>query len=267
MENLLGLPVLSSAHGGDVDQLIILMHWLMAFLFVGWAFFFIYTLIRFRAGRNPQADFTGVTSHYSTYVETGVAIFEIVLLVGFAMPIWGSVRNDLPEESESTVVRLVAEQFAWNAHYPGPDGIFGRTAPELIDAESNPLGLDLDDPNAIDDIMTINQLHLPVDKPVIIHLMSKDVLHSFFLPEMRVKQDAVPGMSIPVWFVPTMTTTEFRAVKDNPAINYEIGCAQLCGLGHYRMRGFMTIESQAEFDEWLVAEGPFLYEDDGWDDF
>lgn len=268
MESLLGLPLLASAHGGEVDRLIVLMHWLMAVLFIGWGAYFIFTLIRFRAGNNPRADYHGVKNHYSTYVEVAVAVIEAVVLIGFALPVWGSVRNDFPAEEDATVVRLVAEQFAWNLHYPGPDGIFGRTAADLVDSQTNPLGLDSSDPNAADDIHTINQLHLPVDKPAIIYLSSKDVLHSFGLPEMRVKQDVIPGLNIPAWFVPVLTTADYRILKGDPNINYEIACAQLCGLGHYRMRGFLTIETEAEFEAWLVDQGPFLIEgEDEWDDW
>ncbi len=250
MEELLGLPPLASEHGAAIDNLIGMIHWLMLVLLVGWGIYFIYTLIRFRAKRQPVADYQGVKSHYSTYIEAGVAIIEVILLVGFALPIWGTVRNDLPAENESTVIRVVAEQFAWNIHYPGADGIFGKTSFDLVDAELNPLGLDRDDPNAVDDITTINVLHIPVNKPVLIQLSSKDVIHSFALPVMRVKQDAVPGMEIPVWFVP---------IKIG---NWEIACAQLCGLGHYRMRGFLTVESAEDYEAWLAAEAENLVGDD-----
>jgi len=106
-------------------------------------------------------------------------------------------------------VRIVAEQFAWNIHYPGPDGVFGRTSLSLVGTD-NPLGLDRSDPAAKDDIATINQLNVPVGKPVVIHLSSKDVIHSLNLPAFRVKQDAVPGLNIPVWFVPMKTTDAIR---------------------------------------------------------
>lgn len=250
MEKLLGLPPLASVHGAEIDNLLSLVHWLMLVLLVGWGIYFIYTLIRFRAPRQPKADYRGVKSHFSTYIEVGVAVFEVILLVGFALPIWGTVRNDLPSEDEATVVRIVAEQFAWNIHYPGEDGIFGKTRLELVDSEFNPLGLDRDDPYAVDDITTINQLHLPVNKPALIQLSSKDVIHSFALPVMRVKQDAIPGMEIPVWFIPNETG------------NWEIACAQLCGLGHYRMRGFLNIETEAEYTAWLASEAELLGDDD-----
>ena len=125
--------------------------------------------------------------------------------------------------------------------YPGRDGIFGRVDQKLVSAD-NPLGLDRTDPNAKDDIATINQLNLPVDRTILVHLSSKDVIHSFGLYEMRVKQDAIPGMDIPVWFIP------------NRPGAYEITCSQLCGLGHYRMRGFLTIQSQSDFEAWMAQQ-------------
>jgi cytochrome c oxidase subunit 2 len=157
----------------------------------------------------------------------------------------------MPSESESLVVRVTAEQFAWNVHYAGPDGRFGRTDIKLIDVQSNPLGLDRSDPAAKDDVTTLNQLYLPVNKPIIVRLRSKDVIHSFGVPELRVKQDAIPGLTIPIWFVPTVTTAEMRTRTGNAEFQYEIACAQLCGLGHSAMRGFVTIQSPEEFQKWL----------------
>jgi cytochrome c oxidase subunit 2 len=245
MHELLGLPAAASAHAGEIDYMIVLVHWLMLVLFVGWGVYFIYALVRFRQGANPRADYHGVKSHYSSYIEVAVAVVEVVLLVFFAIPAWSARVSALPSESESVVVRVVGEQFAWNVHYPGRDGRFGRTDIKLV-APDNPLGLDRQDPNAKDDIATINQLNLPVNRPVIVHLTSKDVIHSFSLQEMRVKQDAIPGMSIPVWFQPTGTG------------DWEINCSQLCGLGHYRMRGFYSIKSAADYEAWYREEEALL---------
>jgi cytochrome c oxidase subunit 2 len=149
------------------------------------------------------------------------------------------------------VVQVTGEQFAWNIHYPGPDGRFGRTDIKLLDLQSNPLGLDRSDPAGLDDITTVNQMYLPVNRPVIVRLRSKEVIHSFGVPEFRVKQDAVPGLTIPIWFVPTVTTEEMRARTGNPQFQYEIACAQLCGLGHARMRGFVTVQTAEEFQQWV----------------
>jgi len=189
-------------------------------------------------GANPRASYTGAKGKISKGTEVAVAIVEVILLVFYAIPAWARRVKALPSENEAVVVRVVAHQFAWEIQYSGPDGKFGRTDPKLVTAD-NLLGLDRTDPNAKDDVITSNQLNLPVDRPVLVHLSSQDVIHSFGLYEMRIKQDAIPGMSIPVWFIP------------NRVGQYEIACSQLCGLGHFRMRGFMTIQSAADYQKWF----------------
>lgn len=263
MTDWLGLPQVASAHAAALDHANSIVHWLMLVLFVGWGVFFLYVLVRFRRGANPKADYTGVTSKTSTWLEIGVAVAEAVLLLGFAIPLWAERVAKFPSPAQATVVRVVGEQFAWNVHYPGADGVFGKSDPKLIDGQSNALGLDLSDPAAKDDVVTLNQLHIPVNKPVLVELSSKDVIHSFALQEMRVKQDAIPGTTIPVWFVPTVTTEEMRKRTGNPQFGYEIACAQLCGLGHYRMRGFVTVDTPEEFAKWL-SEQPAAGADAGW---
>jgi cytochrome c oxidase subunit II len=230
-------PVQASTHAAEVDHMTILVHWLMLVLFIGWGFFFVFVLFRFRKGANPKASYTGAHGKFAKSTEVAVAVIEIGILIFYAIPAWATRVKAFPAESQAVVVRVVAEQFAWNVHYPGPDGKFGRTDIKLVSAD-NPLGLDRSDPNAKDDITTINQLNLPVDRPVLVHLSSKDVIHSFGLYEMRVKQDAIPGMTIPVWFIP------------NRVGEYEIACSQLCGLGHFRMRGFITIQNAADYQKW-----------------
>jgi cytochrome c oxidase subunit II len=251
MTNWLGLPPLASAHGGQIDNMIGWVHVFMLVLFVGWGAFFLFCLFRFRRSRNPVANYTGVKSHASAYLEGGVALVEAILLFGFAIPLWAARVDRRPADSEALLVQVTGEQFAWNIHYAGADGKFGRTDITKIDAQANPLGLDRDDPNAKDDVTNLNQLYLPVNKPIIIRLRSKDVIHSFGVPEFRVKQDAIPGLTIPIWFVPTITTAEMRAKTGKPEFEYEIACAQLCGLGHARMRGFVTVQTAEEFQKWL----------------
>jgi cytochrome c oxidase subunit 2 len=238
MLSYLGLPVQASTHAGEIDNMISLVHWLMLVLFVGWGIYFVYALFRFRKGANPRANYEGAKGKVSKGIEVGIVVIEMVLLLFYAIPAWARRVSNFPPENEAVVVRVIGEQFAWNVHYHGPDGKFGRTRPELVSAD-NPIGLDRTDPDAKDDVTTINQLNLPVDRPILVHLFSKDVIHSFGLYEMRVKQDAIPGMSIPVWFIP------------NRIGEYEITCSQLCGLGHFRMRGFVTIQSQADFTKWF----------------
>lgn len=307
IEKLLGLPINASTHGARLDHLMLWVHVLMAVLFVGWIVFFLYTIARFRRSRHPKADYTGVKTHASSYLEAVIAVIEIVLLVGISIPFWSWKVSAFPAESDATRVRVIAQQFAWNIQYPGPDGIFGRTDIKLVDEATNPIGIDRSDPHAKDDITTINQLHLPVNKPVIIELTTKDVIHSFFLPLMRVKQDTIPGMIIPVHFTAALTSDQVReqmattvslpttkkfeglvAMQDytgkdgqvilkkgrsisddalkklvenevtnirvGPRTPMEIACAQLCGLGHYRMRGFLTVQDQKGYEAWLKEE-------------
>ncbi len=267
MEQFLGLPEVASAHGGQIDHVIGLVHWLMLALFLLWGTLFVYILVRFRQSANPKADYNGLQSHLSSYAEVGVAVVEVVLLVGFSIPLYSERVDNLPPEGDATVVRVVGEQFAWNVHYPGPDGQFGRTDIDLIDIQTNPLGLDRDDPLAKDDVTLVNQLHFPVDRPVLIRLSSKDVIHNFGIPEMRIKQDAIPGMEFPVWFEPTVTTANMRTRVENDQFNYEVGCFQLCGNGHARMRALVTIETREEFDAWMAEQQEYLggeEEDEFW---
>jgi cytochrome c oxidase subunit II len=254
MTDWLGLPPLASAHGGQIDNMIGWVHVFMLILFVGWGGFFAYCLVRFRRSRQPVADYTGAKSHTSSYLEVGVALVEAVLLFGFAIPLWAARVGDMPPEKDALLVQVTGEQFAWNVHYAGADGKFGRTDLKLLDLQSNPLGLDREDPAAKDDVTTTNQLFLPVNKPVIVRLKSKDVIHSFGVPELRVKQDAIPGLTIPIWFVPTVTTAEMRTRTGNAEFQYEIACAQLCGLGHARMRGFVTVQPAEEFQKWMETQ-------------
>jgi cytochrome c oxidase subunit 2 len=260
MTEWLGLPPLATTHGGQIDSLIGWMHVFMLVLFVGWGAFFIYALFRFRQSRNPVASYRGATSHASSYLEGGVLVVEMVFLFAFSIPLWAARVDHVPPESDALVVHLTAEQFAWNVRYAGPDGRFGRTDIKLIDLQNNPLGLDRADPTAKDDVTTLNQLYLPANTPIIVKLRSKDVIHSFNVPEFRVKQDAIPGLTIPVWFIPDVTTAEMRTRTRNPEFQYEIACAQLCGLGHYRMRGFVTVLSAAEFRKWMDGEQAKLKE-------
>lgn len=252
---VLGLPPDASAHGAQIDMIIWLLHLLMLVLFVGWGIFFIVALVKFNKRKNPSANYQGVKSHVSSYLEVAVAVAEVILLVGFSIPFWAKVVNALPAERDSTVVHVIAEQFAWNMHYPGSDGVFGRTDSSLVNPQTNPVGLDKNDPAAKDDIVTLNQLHLPVNKPAIIYLTSKDVIHSFSLPLMRVKQDVIPGMRLPVWFTPVKTG------------KFEIGCAQLCGIGHYRMKGYLAVETQDDYNKWVTEQSAAAAQSGGGDSF
>lgn len=261
LTKILPLPESASLHGHKIDLLINLLHLLMLVLFVGWAVYFVVALFRFNRRRHPKADHHGTKTHVSSVIEVGVVIAEAALLLGFSIPFWTQHVDILPMQKNTAgrkdivEVRVIAEQFAWNIHYPGKDGLFGSSDLKYFDKQSNPIGLDPTDPNGKDDITTINHLHLPIGKTALIYLSSKDVMHSFSLPEMRVKQDVIPGMETPTWFVPTKTG------------KFEIACAQLCGLGHYRMKGYLTVESEADYEKWLDEQAQSAEEEESADDF
>ena len=237
-----------------VDSLINYIHVFMLILFVGWGIFFVYCLVKFRQRPGHQAEYSQIKAKPAKYAEIVVAGIEAVLLLGFSIPIWAQVKNDIPDASENPLdVRVVAQQFQWNFHYAGPDGKFGRTRPDYVDPASNILGIDPSDPDGEDDVYS-PELHFPKNRPVICRISSKDVIHSFWLPVLRVKQDAIPGMTIPVWF------------EANETGNYEVACAQLCGNNHYSMRAVMTVHKDAaEFDQWLADQAPEEFNEDEFD--
>ena len=232
------LPVVSN-EGVQIDAQFMLTLAItgVAFLLVqaalGWFIF------RFRdRGDGSRAEYL----HGHTGVEiAGVALTGVtfVVLGLLGQRVWANVHLST-SPADAIRVEITAEQFLWNMRYPGPDGVFGRTSPRFYQAVGNTVGILPDDPAGKDDLIVQNQLVVPVGRPLELILRSKDVLHSFFIPAMRLKQDTVPGLAVPMRFTPT-------AVGE-----YEVACAELCGMAHYRMRGHMKVLSQADYDAWLI---------------
>jgi cytochrome c oxidase subunit 2 len=184
-------------------------------------------------------------SHGNTKLEILWTALTAVLFIGLNLTgssIWAAERF-APAKTGSVPVEVTGMQFAWYFRYPGMDGRFGKTDPKLIDPSAgneSAIGLDTSDPAAKDDVVT-GTMYLPVNREVDLTLRAVDVIHSFFIPAMRFKQDAVPGLAIHMHFTPTQTG------------DYEIACAELCGLGHYKMHGMLKVVSQEDFDKWLAA--------------
>ena len=237
-------PKLASIHGADIDRVFFVTLAISGVLFILLQGALAYFAFRYGARRGERARYW-----IRPRLEKRFALIAGIIIFGVDVSIYALGESQWfkawgPSPEGTPIVEVMGEQFAWNFRYPGPDGVFGKTDPMLI-SSSNPFGIDKSDPANADDILSINQLHLPEGKPVKLRIRSHDVIHSFFLPYQRIKQDAVPGMQIEVWFVP------------NRAGEFEIACSQLCGLGHYRMQGHLTVESQDAFDKWLhaAAEG------------
>ncbi|MDR3458368.1 MAG: hypothetical protein P4N60_13035 [Verrucomicrobiae bacterium] len=241
--NILGMPQRAALGAKPIDDLIVWVHYLMAVLFVGWIIYFGYTLWRFNAKRSAKANYAGSKSSMPKYIEIAVVLAEAVLLLVIAVPLWGKNVQQFPEPKNATVIQIMAQQFGWNYRYAGLDGQFGAQDMKLI-SDKNIFGVDPKDPSGKDDIQLYNgNIHVVVNKPVIIYLSSKDVIHSFKVVAMRMTQDAIPGLRIPLTFTPT---TPGR---------YQIECAQLCGGGHSAMAGgFVLVESQEDFNQWMKAQ-------------
>ena len=240
--NILGLPERASVGAKHIDDLMVYVHYLMVVLFIGWVAYFVYALWRFNAKRNPQASYEGSKSSVPKYVELAIVGIEAILLLGIAIPLWAKNVQNFPKTEDSTLIQVVAQQFAWNVRYAGPDGKFGQQDLRLV-AQDNVFGVDPNDPAGKDDIQLLNEIHVPVGKPVIIYLSSKDVIHSLKLVAMRTTQDAIPGLRIPFSFTPTKIG------------RFQIECAQLCGGGHAAMAGgFVVVQSQDDFKAWLDSK-------------
>ncbi len=238
LNHLMGMPENASEHGYTIDTMLEFCHWLILLLALGWSIFFVITIWRFRASRSPKADYYGVRTKASTHIEFMVVLVDVLLLIGFAVPLWATRVLNFPV-GNAVEVKVVAQQFLWNFHYPGPDGIFGLQNHELM-SSANPVGLDrVNDPHAKDDIVSVNEMHVPVNSNVILDITSKDVIHSVAIQAMRIGQDAIPGSEIPIWFKPVKIGT------------YEIICAQLCGSDHYHMRATLVVDSEADYKDWL----------------
>lgn len=235
------LPVAASEHARLLDSVLLSVHAHMFIIFAGWIALFILALIKFRRGANPEPRQTGMRGAIPAIAIAAVIAGDVFILATQALPAWSARNAPPPAGAQPVEVRVIAEQFAWNIHYPGLDGVFGRTDPALVSA-ANPIGIDRTDTSAADDVGMLNVLVLPVDRTVVVRLTSRDVIHSFTLNEMRVKQDATPGMFARTWFTPTVLG------------NWEIACSQLCGLGHYRMRGEYRVVDEATFLSFLRAE-------------
>ena len=236
------MPRVASVHGIDIDRVFLVTLAISGALFIILQGSLAYLAFRYGNARSERPKYSVRPKLEKRFaLIAGIIIFGIdVTLFALGDSNWFKAWG--PPPADTPVVEVMAEQFAWNFRYAGPDGVFGTTDPTLI-SSTNPFGLDKTDPAAVDDILSINQLHLPEGKPIRLRIRSHDVIHSFFLPYQRIKQDAVPGMQIELWFIPSR------------AGQYDIACSQLCGLGHYRMRAQLTVEPQDAFETWLRLAG------------
>ncbi|MDB5276863.1 MAG: cytochrome c oxidase subunit [Ferruginibacter sp.] len=180
------------------------------------------------------------------------AIFLTVLVV-FGLKYWFKITSDAPKDA--VVVEVTGHQFGWEFRYPGADGILGKKDYKLTKG-ANGLGVNFDDEASHDDIHVSTTMHIPVNRPVKFVINAQDVIHDVGLTAFRIKMDAVPGIPTTLWFTPLYTTEEMKVRTGNPNYVYEISCDQMCGKGHFSMRGVIIVESEADYKKWLATQEP-----------
>lgn len=186
-------------------------------------------------------------------VWTTVPAIALCVLVGFGLYYWYQITGDAPEKALQ--VEVTGKQFGWIYRYPGKDNVYGKRYFKNIDeTNNNELGLVWDDQYSHDDIVTTEALYLIKDQPVKINIFSRDVIHDVGLPHFRMKMDAVPGTPTTMYFTPKYTTEEMRKITGNSKFEYELACDQMCGNGHYSMKGVVKVVTPAEFILWRAKQ-------------
>jgi cytochrome c oxidase subunit 2 len=191
---------------------------------------------------------------HSTKLEliwTTIPAITLCILVAFGLRIWFKITGDPPKDA--VVVEVTGHQFGWEFRYPGADKVLGKKNYKLT-TSANPLGVDFNDPASMDDIHVTQTMHIPVNRPVKLVINAQDVIHDVGLPHFRLKMDAVPGIPTTEWFTPQYTTAQMKERTHNPDFVYEISCDQMCGKGHFSMKGIIVVETEAEYRLWLAQQ-------------
>ncbi len=251
------LPTASSVHGKETDY----WFWFgmtvitIAFLVVNSVLFYFPLKYRYKKGRVAY-----FYPHNNTLEIIWTLIPALVMagLVFTGLKAWNKIMSDAPADAE--VIEIMGKQFGWQVRYGGVDnGKLGNYSYKLInDAEGNEFGLDFTDENSFDDFTSNTEMHIPKGKPVLLKIRARDVLHSVFIPHMRVKMDAVPGMPTKFWFIADKSTADMRAELGNPDFTYEIACTEVCGRSHFAMKLKLIVDDPADYEKWKKEQKSLL---------
>ena len=230
-----------ASNWGYIDDTIILTFWITGVVFIAVILFMAYCIIKFRYKEGNRSEYEPENKK----LEWWLTILTGLGVAGMLIPglfVWNQFVT-VPKDASK--IEVMAQQWQWSFRYPGKDGVLGTSEIKFIN-DDNPFGLNPDDPNGQDDVLVEgDDLHLPMDKPVEVLLRSIDVLHDFYVPQFRAKMDMVPGMITYFWLTPTRTGT------------FDIMCFELCGVGHYTMRGNVVVETKDSFEEWMSEQETF----------
>jgi cytochrome c oxidase subunit II len=253
------LPEASSEHGLVTDywfwvSMVVIM---IGFFIINTVLFYFSYKYRYKIGRKVT-----FYTHNNNLEAVWTAIPAVIMagLVFSGLRVWTKIMDDAPANAE--VIEIMGKQFAWTVRYPGAsDNKLGKYNYKLMDdIGGNPMGVDFADANSFDDFSNTSELHVPKGKPVLLKIRSRDVLHSVFIPHMRVKMDAVPGMPTKFWFTPIKSTDDMRAELGDAEFNYEIACTEVCGRSHFGMKLLLVVDEPAEYEKWKRSQKPLLTE-------
>jgi len=255
---ILKLGSAASDHGVDVDNMMMITIIITGIVFVITQFLLFWFAYKYQASEKRKAFYFPHNNKLEV-IWTVIPAIVLTVMVGFGLFYWFRMTGEAPKEA--MVVEITGSQFKWEYRYPGKDKVLGKKFYKQInDANNNPLGQLWDDQANHDDIyVSGEEMHLVVNKPVKLVIGAKDVIHDVGLAHFRMKMDAVPGTPTTMWFTPIKTTQEMRKELNDPEFVYEISCDQMCGQGHYSMRGTIIVESQEEFDRWMASKKPKYY--------
>ncbi len=230
-----------ASNWGYVDNTIIITFWITGVVFVAVILFMVYCLIRYRQRDGRRADYEPENKKMEWWL-TGLTTVGVAGMLTPGLFVWNQFVT-VPDDA--TTVEVLGQQWQWTYRLPGADGVLGTTDSQLINSD-NPYGVNPDDPNGQDDVLIdSDELHLQVDRPVKMLLRSIDVLHDFYVPEFRAKMDLVPGVVTFFWVTPTRTGT------------FDVLCFELCGVGHYAMRGSVVVDEESDYQAWLQGYPTF----------
>jgi cytochrome c oxidase subunit 2 len=252
-ERLIGkvLPPETSDHGETIDTMIKITLWVTGIVFVVTQILLFWFAFKYQEKEERKAYFFPHDNRLEV-IWTVIPAIVLTVLVGFGLYYWFQITGDAPEDSQQ--IEVTGSQFKWEFRYPGEDKTLGRKYfKEINEAKSNPLGQIWSDKSNHDDVVVTGEVHVVVNKPVKFIIGAKDVIHDVGLSHFRLKMDAVPGIPTTMWFTPKYTT-KYMKDKYGADFNYEISCDQMCGSGHFGMRGVIVVEEQAEYDAWLAQQ-------------
>ena len=249
----------ASDHGHDVDNMLKITIVITGIVFVITQIILFWFAYKYQESDNRKAYFYPHNNKLEV-LWTAVPAIVLTVMVGFGLYYWFRITGEAP--ANAMQVEITGSQFKWEMRYPGKDKVLGKKYFKAIrESENNPLGQLWEDSANKDDIYLPpgDPMHLVVNKPVRLIINAKDVIHDVGLSHFRLKMDAVPGTPTTMWFTPTKTTAQMKKEMDDPDFVYEISCDQMCGPGHFKMRGTIIVESQEEFDLWMAKQKPKFY--------